>query len=58
MQAGDPAVLRASNEPVVVLAVLDAAGTLLVRCGAEEFQVPRDDVMTPLERLADCGCCP
>lgn len=58
MRAGDAAILRESNEPVLVLAVLDAAGTLLVRCGDEEFQVTRADVMTPLERVADCGCCP
>lgn len=58
MQRGDAAILRASNEPVLVLAVLDAAGTLLVRCGEEEFEVARADVMTPLERVKDCGCCP
>lgn len=57
MRPGEPAILRESNEPVLVLAVLDAAGTLLVRCGAEEFQVARGDVMSLRERHADCGCC-
>ena len=57
MQPGESAILRESNEPVLVLAVLDAAGTLLVRCGAEEFQVARADVMSQRERHAGCGCC-
>ena len=52
---GDDAILRESNEPVRVLAVVDAAGTLLVRCGEEEFTVARDELMRPEDRHA--GCC-
>lgn len=57
MQAGDVAVIRASNEPVLVLATLDASGTLLVRCGEEEFAVQGEDLVTLVERAAGCGCC-
>lgn len=57
MRPGDAAILRESNEPALVLAVVDASGRLLVRVGEEEFEVARDEVMTPLERHADCGCC-
>lgn len=56
MRAGDAAILRESNEPALVVAVLDASGRLLVRVGAEEFEVARADVMRPEERHA-CGCC-
>lgn len=63
-QVGDELVLRATEERVRVLAVLDAAGTLLVETeaeeegsGAEAFQVARDEVMTPAERHRGCGCC-
>lgn len=55
---GEVFILRDTNEPVTVLAVLDAAGTLLVRVeGEEPFQVARGDLETPLERHRSCGCC-
>lgn len=57
MRAGDAAVIRESNEPALVLAVLDAAGRLLVRVADEEFEVHRDELMRPEERHASCGCC-
>jgi hypothetical protein len=58
---GDTLFLRESGEPVRVLAVLDGAGTLLVRVevldGEEPFQVGPDDVETALDRHRGCGCC-
>jgi hypothetical protein len=49
--------LRATEEPVTLVAVLDAGGAmLLVRDAAQEFQVHRDDVMTDAERHG-CACC-
>lgn len=58
MRPGDELILRASEERVRVIAVLDAAGTLLVAVeGEAPFQVARDDVMTPAERHRACGCC-
>ena len=58
MRVGEQAWLRGSEEPVLVLARVDASGTLLVRSAAdgEEFQVPRDDVMSAREKHS-CGCC-
>lgn len=53
---GDELVLRATEERVRVVAVLDAAGTLLVRSGDEAFQVARDEVEAPWARHAGCGC--
>lgn len=50
------AFLRASEEPVEVVAVLDAAGTLLVRAADGEFQVARDELMSVREKHS-CGCC-
>lgn len=50
-------VLRESNEPAIVLAVLDASGRVLVRVGDEEFEAHADELMTIRERLASCGCC-
>ena len=55
---GDTLYLRESGEPVRVVAVLDAAGTLLVAVDGEEpFQVGADDVEGALERHRGCGCC-
>lgn len=57
---GDELILRATEERVRVVAVLDAAGTLLVEptLDAEApFQVGRDEVMTLRERHSGCGCC-
>jgi hypothetical protein len=56
VRAGDVAYLRASDEPVEIVAVLDAAGTLLVRAADGEFQAARDDVMSAREKHS-CGCC-
>lgn len=56
MKPGDAAYLRATEEPVEVLAVVDASGTLLVRASDGEFVVPRDDVMSAREKHS-CGCC-
>lgn len=52
------AYLRESEESVVVVEILDAAGTLLVRTrlDSEEFQVSRDEIMTAREKHS-CGCC-
>ena len=56
--AGDTLFLRQSGEPVRVLAVLDAAGTLLVAVeGEEPFQVGADEVHTALDKARGCGCC-
>lgn len=58
MEPGATMVLRESGEPVKVLAVLDAAGTLLVALpGEEPFQVSADEVATPWEKHEGCGCC-
>lgn len=57
MLPGEAVVLRESNEPALVLAVLDAAGRILVRVADEEFEVHRDELMLPEERHASCGCC-
>lgn len=61
-EPGDDLILRATEERVRVLAVLDAAGTLLVQAHADgdadaPFQVSRDEVMTLRERHGGCGCC-
>lgn len=54
---GQPLRLRATEEPVTLVAVLDAGGALLlVRAEGDEFQVHRDDVMTDGERHG-CACC-
>lgn len=51
-------VLRATGEHVRVVAVVDAAGTLLVALeGEEPFQVCADEVETPWARHASCACC-
>lgn len=58
MQPGDKVVVRATGEHALVVAVLDASGTLLVRVEEEEpFQVARDDVEWPWARHASCACC-
>jgi hypothetical protein len=57
VQTGDEMVLRATEERVRVVAVLDASGTLLVRSDADEFQVERDDLAQVWEKHAGCGCC-
>lgn len=57
-EPGDTLFLRESGEPVCVLAVVDAAGTLLVALeGEEPFQVARDEVESALDRQRGCGCC-
>jgi hypothetical protein len=56
MRVGEQAWLRESDEPVVVVAVLDAAGTLLVRAPEGEFQAARDELMSAREKHS-CGCC-
>lgn len=57
MQPGDEVIVRATEEHGRIVAVLDAAGTLLVRVGEEEFQAARDDVEHPWARHAGCACC-
>ncbi|HVM44641.1 MAG TPA: hypothetical protein VM582_01800 [Candidatus Thermoplasmatota archaeon] len=57
MEPGDEVVVRATGERALVLAVLDAAGTLLLRAGEDEFQAARDDVEWPWARHAGCACC-
>lgn len=57
MHPGETLRLRATEEPVTLVAVLDAGGAmLLVRDAEGEFQVHRDDVMTDRERHG-CACC-
>jgi hypothetical protein len=57
VNAGAAVRIRATHEPAVVLAVVDGAGSLLVRVpGEEPFLVARDDVLTDAERHS-CGCC-
>lgn len=57
-EPGDEVVLRASDERARVLAVLDAAGTLLVAIEEEPpFQVAADEWERPWARHASCGCC-
>lgn len=57
MQPGESVVLRESNEPALVVAVLDASGTLLLRVGDETFESSPDEWMTPAEKLVGCSCC-
>ena len=59
MEPGAELILRATEERVRVVAVLDAAGTLLVRPleGGSEFQAARDEVEWPWARHASCACC-
>lgn len=54
---GDEMVLRATEERVRVVAVLDAAGTLLVRAEDAEFQAARDELEWPWSKHAGCACC-
>jgi hypothetical protein len=54
---GDELIFRATEERVRIVAVLDAAGTLLVRSDEAEFQAARDEVEWPWERHASCACC-
>lgn len=58
MRVGEQAWLRGSDEPVLVLARVDAAGTLLVRSAADgaEFQAAPDELMSVREKHS-CGCC-
>lgn len=57
-EPGDEVVLRPSEERARVVAVLDAAGTLLVALdGGAPFQVAREEWETPWARHASCGCC-
>lgn len=57
MRPGDEVVIRATGERALVVAVVDAAGTLLVRTHDEEFQAAPDDVEWPWARHAGCACC-
>ena len=58
MDPGDELVLRATEERVRVVAVLDAAGTLLVQpADGEPFEVARDDVERPWAKHQGCACC-
>lgn len=56
---GDEIVLRISEERVRVVAVVDAAGTLLVSLPGSDapFQVAADEWETLWARHAGCGCC-
>jgi len=54
---GDELFLRTTGERVRVVAVLDAAGTAIVRSEAEEFQATREELEWPWERHASCVCC-
>ena len=57
-EPGDEVVLRASEEHARVLAVLDAAGTLLVAVeGDAPFQVGADEWEAPWAKHASCACC-
>jgi hypothetical protein len=58
MQPGQVVRLRATEEPVTLVAVLDAGGSLLLVAppGEEPFQVHRDEVVTDAERHG-CACC-
>ena len=58
MKFGDELIVRATNERVYLLGVLDMGGTLLVgRPGEEPFQLHEEEVMTLKERHGGCGCC-
>jgi len=57
VEPGDELVIRATGERAVLVAVVDAAGTLLLRVGEEEFLAERDDVEPPWARHAGCACC-
>lgn len=57
MEPGDEIVIRATGEHVRVVAILDGAGTLLVRADGDEFQTARDEVEFPWEKHASCACC-
>lgn len=57
MRPGETVVLRATEEHVRVVAVIDASGTLLVELDDARFEVARDDLAHTWERHADCGCC-
>lgn len=57
-EPGDEVVLRASEERVRVVAVLDAAGTLLVAAGDEApFQAAPGEWEAPWAKHASCACC-
>ena len=58
MQPGEVVRLRATDEPLTVLAIVDSGGSLLlVRAQDEgEFEVSRDEVLTDRERHG-CACC-
>lgn len=57
MRPGETVVIRESNEPAEVVAILDAAGTLLLRVGDETFESAPESCMSLREKHADCGCC-
>lgn len=58
MEPGDELILRATEERVRVVAVLDAAGTLLLQPReGDPFEAQRDDVERPWAKHAGCGCC-
>lgn len=57
MKPGDTVVLRATEEHVLVVAVLDASGTCLVRSAGDEFTAARDELEPTWAKHAGCGCC-
>ncbi len=57
MRFGDELIVRATNERVVLLGVLDQSGTLLVgRPEEEPFTLQEEEVQTLNDRHG-CGCC-
>lgn len=55
---GDELVIRATNERVILLGVLDMSGTLLVgKPESEPFQVTEEEVLSLNEKYSGCGCC-
>lgn len=58
VEPGDEVVVRATGERALVVAVVDASGTLLLRVRDEDpFQLARDDVEWPWSKHASCACC-
>lgn len=57
-EPGDEVVVRASEERARVIAVLDAAGTILVATADDApFQLAEGEWEAPWARHASCGCC-
>ena len=58
MEPGDEVVLRATEERVRIVAILDAAGTLLLQPSeGDPFQAERDEVEPTWAKHAGCACC-